>query len=199
MSSRSDRGESAQADSGPTDFEELERAREVVLQQLSLRARTRSELAAVLQRKGITPEVAAQLLDRFEEVGLVDDADFAAGWVTSRQQRRNLSRRALTQELRRKGVETEVIDSAVAAVSTDDEYAAALDLARRKLRSMHALAEPVIQRRLAGALARRGFSAETTRRAVAEAMAEAGPVAGSEPTEAGPSDAEEADWADDLP
>lgn len=194
--SRDLQGSEPVGESTESPDEQLERAREIVLQQLSLRARTRSELAQVLQRKGIDPEVTDRLLDRFEEVGLVDDADFATGWVASRQQRRNLSRRALTQELRRKGVDTDTIAEAVEEVSTEDEYAAALDLAQRKLRSMSNLELPVIRRRLAGALARKGFGADTTRSAVAEALARRdsesdGSLVGS----AG----DEPVWEDDLP
>ena len=47
-------------------------------------ARSRSELSTKLARKGVPAEVAARLLDRFEEVGLVDDQAFARSWVESR-------------------------------------------------------------------------------------------------------------------
>ena len=56
-------------------------ARKILLDQLTGRARSRSDLAARLAQRDVPDEIAARLLDRFEEVGLVDDAAFARGWV----------------------------------------------------------------------------------------------------------------------
>ena len=90
-------------------------------------------------------------------MGLVDDQAFAESWVESRQQRRFLSKRALRQELQRKGVDRDDTEAALEGVDRDDEYAAAKALAVKKLRSMSTLEPHVQRRRLAGALARRGF------------------------------------------
>src|SRR3954466_14492448 len=83
-------------------------ARTILLDQLTGRARSRKELSDKLAAKQVPPEVAARLLDRFEDVGLVDDTAFARTWVTQRQPAagggKGLARRALAQELRRKGV-----------------------------------------------------------------------------------------------
>lgn len=113
----------------------------------------------MLAKKGIDADAAEEVLDRMGEVGLIDDRAFADGWVESRQQRRHLSRRALGQELRRKGVDSELVDSALEQVDASDEYDAALALAHKKLRAMAKLEPHVRRRRLAGALARRGFGA----------------------------------------
>ena len=67
----------------------------------------------------------SRLLDRFEEVGLVDDAAFARAWVEQRQPGRGLARRALAQELRRKGVDDEVAREALDELDPDDEEEAA--------------------------------------------------------------------------
>src|SRR3954464_5459336 len=77
-------------------------ARKILLDQLTGRARSRSDLAAKLAQRDVPADVATRLLDRFEEVGLVDDAAFAREWVAQRQEGRGLARRALAQELRRK-------------------------------------------------------------------------------------------------
>ncbi|CAA9299990.1 MAG: RecX [uncultured Friedmanniella sp.] len=97
-----------------------------------------------------------------EAVGLVDDETFARDWVASRQQRRHLSKSALRRELQTKGVDRERIEEAVSEVASDDEAEAALALATKKLRSMAGLERDVQYRRLAGALARRGFSGSVT-------------------------------------
>ena len=94
------------------DEADAEVARTIALRKLAARARTRYELDQALQAKNVPPSVKDAVLDRMQEVGLVDDASFAADWVASRQQRRHLSRRALRRELEAKGVERSDIDSA---------------------------------------------------------------------------------------
>jgi regulatory protein len=149
-------------------------ARKILLDQLTGQARTRSELAGKLARRGVPDELAGQLLDRFEEVGLVDDAAFARDWVRSRQAGRGLARRALAQELQRKGVDKEVAAEALGEVDPDEEESAARDLVRRKLRSMQRLDHTAAARRLTGMLARKGYSSSLCWRVVKEELAAAG-------------------------
>lgn len=145
-------------------------AREICLRQLAVRPRTRSELAQALRKQGIDDEVAAAVLDRYDEVGLIDDVAFAKAWVTSRHHGRGLASRALAQELRRRGVSKEDSDEALSELDSDTEAQTALDLATRRLRSMHG--EPdAIFRRLVGMLARKGYPPGIALRAVKEALA----------------------------
>ena len=134
-------------------------ARTILLDQLTGRARTRHELADKLKAKRVPDDVAARLLDRFTEVGLIDDAAFARLWVESRQSSRGLARRALADELRRKGVDPEVVREAVDEVDPADEEAAARALVRKKLRTLRAVDRVTATRRLAGLLARKGYPA----------------------------------------
>lgn len=139
------------------DAEEF--ARKILLDQLTGRARTRHELAAKLAKKNVPSAIAATLLDRFEEVGLIDDSAFARQWIDSRgSSGRGLARRALAQELRRKGVDDEVARDALEEIDGHDERDAAGDLVRRKLRSMSSLDEQVRTRRLVAMLARKGYA-----------------------------------------
>ncbi len=135
---------------------------------LAAQARTRHELERVLRRQQVPEEVARDVLDRFGEVGLVDDAQFARDWVESRRVRRGLSRRALQRELQGRGVDRDAIDEALAPVGREEELAAARALAQRKLRSMAGLDPQVRHRRLAGALARRGFGGSLVSRVLGE-------------------------------
>jgi regulatory protein len=137
-------------------------ARTIVLRKLAAQARTRHELAKALASRDVPEDVAEQVLDRMESVGLVDDAAFARDWVESRQQRRHLSKSALRRELQTKGVDRDQIDQAVADVESRDELEAAEALAAKKLRTMSGLAREVQYRRLAGVLTRRGFGSEVT-------------------------------------
>ena len=149
-------------------------ARKILLDTLTGQARSRAELEQRLARKQVPEEVAARLLDRFEEVGLVDDEAFARAWVQSRQPGKGLARRALAQELRRKGVDDETARTVLDEVDPDDEEEAARALVRRKLRSLAAVDRDTAIRRLAGMLARKGYSSAVAFRVVREELATAG-------------------------
>lgn len=143
-------------DLGPEPDQE-EVARKILLDQLTGRARSRRELADRLAGRDVPDEVATRLLDRFEEVGLVDDEAFARAWIASRQPGKGLARRALGEELRRKGVPDEIAREALAEIDPDDEDAAARALVRRKLRGLGRVDDTVATRRLVGMLARKGY------------------------------------------
>ncbi|MGW4067696.1 recombination regulator RecX [Nocardia grenadensis] len=136
----------------------IEQAKEAALRLLAVRARSRAELAQRLSAKGYPLEVIERVLDRLAEVGLIDDADFARQWVRQRHGFSGKGRRALEQELRRKGVSQEDSAAALDTVTADDEYERATELVRRKLRSLPAgLDREKAIRRLVGMLARRGY------------------------------------------
>ena len=160
----------ADLDTGP-DADPESVARKILLDQLTGRARTRAELASRLDARGVPEEVAVRLLDRFEEVGLVDDAAFAREWVEQRQAGRGLARRALAQELRRKGIEDEVAREVLDEVDPEDEVEAARALVRSKLRTVRGLDQDTAVRRLVGLLARKGHSAAVAFRVVKEELA----------------------------
>ena len=149
-------------------------ARKILLDQLTGRARTRSELAEKLRTRNVPSEIATRLLDRFEEVGLIDDAAFAQDWIAQRQATRGLARRALAVELKRKGLDDEVAQSALGEIDRDAELEAAREQVRRKLRSMRGLDSERATRRLVGMLARKGHAPGTAYRVVREELSAAG-------------------------
>jgi regulatory protein len=158
-----------QRDLGPeADPESV--ARKILLDQLTGRARSRADLEKKLNQRNVPADVATRLLDRFEEVGLVDDAAFAREWVAQRQEGRGLARRALAQELRRKGIDDEVARDALGEIDEDDEVEAARMLVRRKLRSVRGLDTDKAVRRLVGMLARKGHSSAVAYRVVREEL-----------------------------
>lgn len=155
-------------------------ARTILLDQLTGRARTRAELRTKLASRGVPDEISERLLDRFTEVGLIDDAAFARSWVSSRQSGKGLAPRALAQELRRKGVDDETAREALGEVGLDDQVEAARLLVRRKLRSVARLEPAVAQRRLVAMLARKGYSSGLAFRVVQDELgAEDHPALGS--------------------
>lgn len=133
-------------------------ARNILLRQLTQSAKTRSQLAAALAKRGVPEEIAERLLQRFTEVGLIDDRAYAQDLIDAQAAAGGLSRRGVADKLRRRGVPGEIIDEVTAEIAAEDERTAAVEFARRKgLRMMHL--EPMVRRRrLAGVLARRGYS-----------------------------------------
>lgn len=147
-------------------------ARTIVLTKLTTRARSRHELSVALAEREVPPDVADRVLDRFAELGLVDDEAFAKAWVESRQSYRGLSRRALSMELHRKGIDSEIAAESLQAIDDDAEYAASLRLVQKKMRSTRSVDERARWRQLVGVLARKGYSPALCMRVVADALAE---------------------------
>ncbi|MGJ9414097.1 regulatory protein RecX [Aeromicrobium sp. CF4.19] len=150
-------------------------ARTILLRRLTERPRSRFELAEVLARKNVPADVGEALLDRFEEVGLIDDASFARAWVESRQRSKGTARAVLAMELRRKGIADDLARDVLADLDPEDERAAAQRLVRKKLRGMGGLDDTVRMRRLMGMLARKGYPSSMVMDVVREelsAMAE---------------------------
>lgn len=146
------------------------------LRMLAFRARAALELRRNLLRKGEAPELVDAAIERLTLAGFLDDGAFARQFARARAAGGRASRRRIQQELSRRGVARETADDAIAEVYAEDdvnEESAALEAARRKARSMAALDPAVRHRRLYAFLARRGYSSEDIRRAVAAVTGEA--------------------------
>lgn len=157
------------ADSGP-DPDPESVARTILLRRLAAAPRTRAQLAADLAAREVPTAVAERVLDRFVEVGLIDDAAFAETWVRTRHAGRGLSRSALRRELRDKGVDDETVAGAVDAIDVDDEAAAARALVTRRLPATRGLPREARTRRLVGQLARKGYPGGMAMAVVREAL-----------------------------
>ncbi|WP_333483335.1 regulatory protein RecX [Arthrobacter sp. CAN_A1] len=133
-----------------------------MLRQLTLAPKSRHQLASKLAEREVPDEVATSVLDRFEEVQLVDDAEFAMMWVRSRASARSLARSALKRELAEKGIHGELAEEALAQVSDEEEREAAEQLVRRKHRpgtvSLDRAARDKETRRLVSMLGRKGYA-----------------------------------------
>ncbi|MER7403506.1 recombination regulator RecX [Streptomyces sp. NPDC000070] len=152
----------------------VEQARAICLRLLTGTPRTRKQLADALRKRQIPDDAAEEVLSRFEEVGLINDSAFAEAWVESRHHGRGLARRALARELRTKGVDSTLIDEAVSQLDSEQEEATARELVARKLRSTRGLDRDKRLRRLAGMLARKGYSEGLALRVVRQALEEEG-------------------------
>ena len=165
---------SSRAEKGEPPADPVERARAICLRLLTGTPRTRKQLADALRKREIPDDAAEEVLSRFEEVGLINDSAFADAWVESRHHGRGLARRALAQELRTKGVDSTLIDEAMAQLDSEQEEETARELVARKLRSTRGLDRDKRLRRLAGMLARKGYPQGMALRVVRQALEEEG-------------------------
>ncbi len=144
------------------------------LNMLAFRARSSSELARSLVRKGEPKELVDRAVARLQEQGLLDDAAFAQSFTRARVLGAQQSRRRVQQDLARKGVARTVSDAAIATVFAEegvDQRDVVVQAARKKLRSLVKLDPVVRRRRLYAFLARRGYDGEDIRQAM-EAVGE---------------------------
>jgi len=147
---------------------QMDDAREVAMQKalrfLGYRSRSMQEVRANLEKHEIPEAVIDATLKRLQENGLLNDHEFAQAWVENRNTFRPRSRRALSMELRRKGLSDETIQSVVD--ENVDEQALALEAARKYARRLAGLEWAEYRQKLGGFLARRGFSPDTIRQAI---------------------------------
>lgn len=146
------------------------RARQVCYHLLTLAPRTRAQLAEALVSRNIPQDVIQDVLARFSDAGLIDDAAFAQAWVDSRRHSRGLAAGALRTELRQRGVADDEIQDALDALDPDEEAVMARRLVDRKLAATAGLPAQTRVRRLAGMLTRKGYPPGLAFRVIREAM-----------------------------
>jgi regulatory protein len=153
-------------------------ARAIVLRQLTSSPKSRLQLSRKLAERNVPEDVAEAVLDRFEAVRLVDDAEFADMWVRSRSQTRKLAKGALRRELADKGIGADIAARALEQLSDEAEESAARELVRRKLKNPVDLTDRAerdkVTRRLASMLARKGYQPSQAFRIVGEVLDSAG-------------------------
>ena len=140
------------------------RARERALYLLGLRDYACKELEQKLYTEA-TSEIAAAVVERLREVGLLDDERYAARLARSLSEIKHYPRRRIEQELRHRGISSMLIQTALSELEGED-YEQALALLQKKY--YNKLNDPDSRRRVIAALARRGFSYGSIRRAMDE-------------------------------
>ena len=142
--------------------EKLEtRARNVLLHQLARSAKSTSQLRKILDQREIPTEIAEKVLERFTEVGLIDDAAYAETIVNSRRNYKGLAKSAIKRELNEKGVSQALVEEAISGITAEDDFESAKQLATRRYRQMAHLERDVRTRRLAGYLQRKGYGSSS--------------------------------------
>lgn len=135
-----------------------EAARELLLRELTKGPRSAAQLERLLVKHDCPEELISELIERYKEVGLVNDVAYAKALVNTRRNLKKLAKPMIKRELLAAGVTeddfTEVLDS----ISRESELELAVELAAKKLRTCQNLPLEAQVRRTSGYLARRGFS-----------------------------------------
>jgi regulatory protein len=150
-------------------------ARAICLRLLTQRARSRGELADALARRGVPDDAASAVLDRFTEVGLIDDTALAETLAGAQHRERGLARRAVAAKLRQRGLDDEVVGAALTGIDSESERARARELVAARRRRLSGLPPEVQVRRLVGLLARKGYSSGLAYAIVREELADEAP------------------------
>ncbi len=124
---------------------------------LSRGAYTRADLRRKLRAKGCQLDTVECLLDRYEEIGLIDDRAYAVLFVDSHS---DWSVRRISDSLREKGVSRDLIACALEEVEINEDQRAA-ELVKGWRPSLE-------DRRIVGRLERRGFPRSAIFRALRE-------------------------------
>lgn len=158
-------------------------AEAALLRKLRTRSLSVREARAVLRDHDLDEVAADGVLDRFLDLGYLDDARLAEQLIHSAVERKGQGRMAVSQGLAKRGIPRDVIDAALSELP-DDERERAVEFARTKARSMRGLDREVAVRRLVGQLARRGYGShalDAARTALDEASRPARGVVRFEP------------------
>jgi regulatory protein len=120
--------------------------------------KTRKELKDKLILKELPEDIIEETLDRLTEMKYINDEHYAESFVYSKQSFGNKGKGAIRQELRRKGVDSEIIETTLEAVSDEDERERATELVKKKLPSTRNLDRQKRMNRLVGMLSRKGYA-----------------------------------------
>jgi regulatory protein len=130
---------------------------------LSYRPRSQSEIKERLSRAGYQIEDIEKVISKLKELNLVDDFAFAEYWKDNRNSFRPRSQRIVRSELRRKGVEPDVIQDVVEKID-DAENAYRVAVVRARVLPTEDFR--VFREKLSGFLQRRGFDYSVTNKVI---------------------------------
>lgn len=126
---------------------------------LAPRARSIKETVVNLKKKGFDSQVIDQTVSTLKQERLLDDREFAALFVESRERFRPKSRFALKYELRQKGISDAIIQETTAGV---DDFDTALRAVKSKLGQWQNLDGETFKKKVMNHLRNRGFGYEVS-------------------------------------
>ncbi len=109
-----------------------DKAYDRVLRFIAIRQRSEWEVRQYLRRKNYDDEQIEKLLNKLSKRGFINDETFARAWVESRRLLKPISKRRLTQELRQKHVDPDIISTVLSADETDEREVLRQLIARKR-------------------------------------------------------------------
>ena len=165
---------STEVDASAADANQLaEKARAICLRKLARTPKSVHEIRSALLEQEIPLEIAESVIERYLEVGLLDDEGFALALANTRMRVKGLAKSAVRRELVKRGVAEPVIDRVLGGITTEDELVEAIALTERRFRQVAKLDRAVRYRRLSSFLARKGYSSSVISAAIRQAEASA--------------------------
>lgn len=137
--------------------DEVETAHQKAIRFINYRPRTEYESQKKLSELGYSDDVISIIIERLKNVGLIDDNNYASSWITDRIMNHPTSPRFMSFELRRRGVDQEIIDSALADI---DETQLAFKVSMKKIRTLKFNDPIYIKNKLYSYLYRQGFDSD---------------------------------------
>jgi len=126
-----------------------------------LRSLTSLELRQKLKKLGAGERIATDLIHRAEQSGLIDERAIAEDHIRRGRESRLVGRFLLRYELAGRGLDKSLIEEVLEEMYPEsEELSVTRRFAESKLKYLGGLPSEVKHRRVAGALDRRGFTAE---------------------------------------
>lgn len=144
---------------------------------LSFRARSQKEVADYLQKKlqyskKLTPQLSSriqkEIITKLKKINLVNDVEFTAWWIEQRMTLNPKGNRALSLELRQKGIDQKIIDQQIKLISSVSLKKAAQKIIEKKIKFYPYLSGLKLKKKLFSFLLRRGFDYQLAQEVIDE-------------------------------
>jgi len=130
------------------------------LKYLSYRPRSEAEMKIKLKRYGYNSAVITKTVNRLKSTGLIDDSSFATRWKENRQNNSPRSALMLQQELKQKGITSEIIAAVISDIDNETE---AYNAASKKAISSRVTDIYQFRKKISVFLRHRGFGYEVVK------------------------------------
>ncbi len=140
---------------------------------LSRRLHSAYELKNKLKLKGYRGDFITDILNELKENGYLDDQKFSMQFAEEKSFFKNWSRAKIKVELKKKGIDRDIINSVLAFNNEEDsEFSNAQCIAEKKLKSLKSRNIPIdeIEKKLFSFLSQRGFDYELIVKAVSSIL-----------------------------
>ncbi len=139
-------------------------AMDLAMSYLASRDRTRKEILLYLTDKGFDTSDISSVIQRLEELRLIDDRKYAENFVRSRLASKPHSKMSLYHQLLSHQIPEQIIESVLDDIPEDSDYENALLLAVKFFRQFRDL-DPVLRRqRVLSRLQFRGYTYDISKR-----------------------------------